>query len=79
MLSSVNPCTLCTAQAHAKVKGNCTLRISGDDGFSGLTLILANTGWIGTTLFSLAKALGEFRMAEIPALLSLNLTKIVEG
>ncbi len=63
----------------ARVTGNCNLCISGDDGFPGLTLILANTGLIGTRLFSLAKLLDEFRIADSPALLSSNLTKIVEG
>ena len=79
MLSKVNHCTLCTVHAHARVKGNCNLCISGDDAFPGLTLILAKTGCMGTRLFSLAKLKEEFHIADAPALLSSNLTKIVEG
>ena len=79
ILSRVNPCTLCTVHADARVKGNCNLCICGDDCFPGLTLILASTGWIGTRLFSLAKLLDEFRIADTPALLPSNLTTIVEG
>jgi hypothetical protein len=52
--------------AHARVKGNYNLCISGDDDFPGLTLILANTGLIGTRLFSLAKLLDEVRTADTP-------------
>lgn len=69
---NVNRCTLCTVQAHANARGNCNLCISGEDCLSGLSLILANTGRIGTALFSLAYQSVHFPIALAPALGSSN-------
>ena len=53
--------------AHNSAMGNCILWISGEEALPGLTLILASTGSIGTTLFSLTKELELVMIVVFPA------------
>lgn len=52
--------------AHASERGNCSLCISDEVDFSGLTFILASTGGIGTVPFSVAYMSLHFSIAFNP-------------